>query len=167
MLEIVIVDDSAEDLGFAERVFKQCKILNPITLLHSGEQCISWFEEKFQTGRGKQYLVILDLVMAPTTGIAVLRHLRTKKLAEESVFIMLSGITDIKSINAGYQLGAKTFLVKPIKPEDILDLLTNLKNQIIVEEQPEGYLLRWSSPASAESKTPDTGFFKRGISLSA
>ncbi len=163
MLEILIIDDSAEDLGFVERVFRQCKVLNPIKLLHSGDECVALFEENSASNR---YLVILDLLMAPTNGISVLRRLRARGLGEDSIFIMLSGITDIKSINAGYQLGARTFLVKPIKAEDILELLTHLKKQIVVEEQSEGYVLRWIS-AAAETPPADTTFLKRGISLSA
>lgn len=160
MLHIVIVDDSREDLGFLERVLRQCKILNPIHSIHSGEECLAFFRSK-----ATRSLVILDLVMAPTSGISVIRELRESGLARDSVIVMLSGITDIKAINEGYQLGAATFLIKPIKPEDILEMLNGMKSKIRVEEQPTGYLLEWvhAHPGSRPGGEPPS----RTFSLSA
>jgi DNA-binding response OmpR family regulator len=103
--------------------------------------------------------------MAPTSGISVLRELRESGLAKDSVIVMLSGITDIKAINEGYQLGASTFLIKPIKPDDILEMLNGMKNKIRVEEQPSGYLLEWINSHHA---TPSAGEPpSRTVSLSA
>jgi CheY-like chemotaxis protein len=171
MLTIVLVDDALNDLGFAERVLRRCKILNPIKLLHSGNECISHFSA--QPPAAEEFpvrsLVFLDLVMAPISGISALTQLRTRGLARDSVFIMLSGITDIKLINEGYKLGAQTFLIKPIRPEDVLDLLNIIKNKITVRETTDGYLLEWvtSPSATPDSTTGNTDFLNRPISISA
>jgi hypothetical protein len=39
--------------------------------------------------------------MAPVSGIAVLRRLKSLGTAEDSIFVMVSGITDIKALNEG------------------------------------------------------------------
>jgi hypothetical protein len=49
MLPIVIVDDSREDAMLAVRVLKECKIVNPIIVLKSGEECIDFLTEKAST----------------------------------------------------------------------------------------------------------------------
>jgi response regulator of citrate/malate metabolism len=139
MLEIVLVDDVREDLGLFERVLRHCKIINPVRRMQSGEECISFFKKS--SGR---YLVFLDLIMAPISGISTLRQIRNAGLAGDSVFVMLSGITDMKAINEGYQAGAHTFLIKPVKADDVMETLNGLKSkiQITLEEQ-EGYKLEW------------------------
>ena len=169
MLQILLVDDLREELGFLQRTLQQCKILNPQVLLQSGQECISFFRANQSPERSARFLVFLDLVMSPVSGIAVLRHLKNLGLSEESLFVMLSGISDIKGINEGYQLGARTFMIKPVKPDDVMEVLNAMRSKIIVEERPEGYLLDWNVPVSKPTvpQTPDTAFLKKGVSLSA
>src|SRR5688572_17476989 len=100
MLPVIIVDDSPEDLFFLRRVFQQCKILNPIHEFPSGDDCL-----QFLNGVDS-YLLLVDLIMAPTSGLDVLRHLARDKSRRPSVAIMLSRIENLKAIKEGYQLGA-------------------------------------------------------------
>jgi CheY-like chemotaxis protein len=167
MLQIVAVDDSQEDLNLLDRVLRQSKVLNPRILLHSGEQLIAFLQENQQPdGTPSKYLIFLDLMMAPMSGIAVLRFLKNLPFADQSLFVMVSGITDIKALNEGYQLGASTFMIKPVKPEDVMEVLHGLRNKIVVNETPEGHLLDWVATAGSGSTIlPTTNRF--GISLSA
>jgi two-component system response regulator len=146
MLEIIVVDDSEEDVRLLDRVFQQCKILNKRIIFESGEEFLKFIKEK---KRGVQYLVFLDLVMPPPNGIAVLKSVSEQETARDCIFIMLSGVTDIKAVNQGYKLGAQTFIIKPVKPEDVMEVLAALKSKIVTKQSPEGYLLDWiPSPGS-------------------
>jgi CheY-like chemotaxis protein len=168
MLQIVLVDDSQEDLNLLDRVLRQSKILNPRIALHSGEQLIAFLQENQQPdGTPSKYLIFIDLMMAPMSGIAVLRFLKNLPFADQSLFVMVSGITDIKALNEGYQLGASTFMIKPVKPEDVMEVLHGLRNRVVVNQTPEGHLLDWvgSSGSSGSTILPTTNRF--GISLSA
>jgi CheY-like chemotaxis protein len=138
MTPIVIVDDLEADLLLAERVLRQCKILNPIVLIKSGNGCIAYFEgADGYDDRVLPCLLLLDLIM-PTKGVEVLKYLRKRGLAKDSVIVMLSGLQDVKAIHEGYQLGARTFLVKPINREDVVQVLSCLKG-VIVKKAAEGY----------------------------
>lgn len=140
MLPILVVDDSREDMLLAERILRQCKIRNPIRTFSNGRDCIRHFEGKDQDPMEVPCLLLLDLMMAPVDGLAVLRFLKETNLAGDSPVVMVSGLTDIKAIQQGYQLGARTFLVKPINREDILQMLNSLKG-LFIEETAEGYVL--------------------------
>jgi CheY-like chemotaxis protein len=144
MLPIVIVDDVEDDLLLAERILRQCKILNPIKVLKSGKDCISYFEggSGFEQ-RVLPCLLFLDLIM-PMHGVEVLKYLRKHNLADDSLVVMLSGLQDIKAIHQGYQLGARTFLVKPITVEDVVQLLSSLPG-LRVDKKPEGHVLSLDS----------------------
>src|SRR5688500_4986473 len=100
MLPIVIVDDSREDALLAVRVLKRCKVMNPIIVLGSGQDCIDFFEGKGEHGnRSLPCLLFLDLSMQPISGVDVLRRLRTQFGATPdfggSLIIMLSGVQDL------------------------------------------------------------------------
>ena len=139
MVPILIVDDSREDALLAQRVLSQCKLLNPAILLPSGDACLDYFEGVTPfTDRKLPCLVLLDMIMAPLSGTDVLRRLGPEK--DGSLFIMISGLTDLKSIHQGYQLGARTFLIKPLRPEDVMQMLEAIP-AIRVEQRAGGYEL--------------------------
>jgi FixJ family two-component response regulator len=84
--------------------------------------------------------------MKPDDGITVLEKIHEEKLAEGSIIVMLSGLTDVKLLHQGYQLGAHTFLVKPLKVEDVMELVSSLKHSISVIPEQKGNRLGWSKP---------------------
>lgn len=121
---IVIVDDVREDALLAQRVIEHCGIRNPVHVFYKGSDCIRFFEGHPPDGnRTLPCLVLLDMVMAPMTGLDVLRELRQRPESTGSLFVMLSGMMDLKTIHAGYQLGAQTFLVKPLAADDMMQML--------------------------------------------
>ena len=149
MMPILVVDDSREDLLLMQRVLQQCKIQNPVTLFTSGKDCLA----EVQNGSDESpCLILLDLVMSPLDGISFLQQLNKAGLSEKTMVVMISGLTDIKSIQRGYQLGAKTFLVKPITAEDILQLINSLRD-LQVQNTEEGYIL---SPKQATEHRQST-----------
>jgi len=135
---IILVDDLAEDLSLTERLLRQCKVLNPVISFSKGNDCIAWFEEH---RTDLPVLVLLDLIMYPTSGVDVLSALRDSGILDRVVVVMLSGIRDVKIIHQGYQLGAKTFLIKPLNCEDLMQMINALKT-IRIETNAEGYILR-------------------------
>src|SRR5438874_9388669 len=150
MFPVLIVDDSRDDLMLADRVLRQCKILNPIHLLSSGEACIDFLRRNFAGDEDAKIpqpcLIFLDLSMTPMSGIETLRAINEMPIASKSCVVMLSGIRDIKKVRDGYQLGARTFLVKPLKPEDVMDFLQSVETVIRVEMTAVGYNLYWVKP---------------------
>lgn len=157
MLNILVVDDAKEDLLLTKRVFQKCGILNPVHLIDNGEACMRVFEPG--TAEQDPYLVFLDVSM-PVSGLKILGALRDKPLFADSILVMLSGITDVKQIQQSYQLGARSFLIKPLKAEDLQEVLASLQTRIQVEESPTGKVLHWVS-TPPERRSSDTEFIRR------
>jgi CheY-like chemotaxis protein len=149
MLPIVIVDDAREDALLAQRVLAHCKVQNPVVLLDSGEACMDYFQGfGLHVGRSLPCLLLLDMIMPPMNGIAVLRQLRELPAARGSVFVMLSGLTELKTIQEGYQLGAHTFLVKPLLVEDVMQMLNAIPS-LAINKVPKGYEISISSASTS------------------
>ena len=146
MLRLLIVDDSREDLILSQHVLAQCKLLNPISLFSKADEFISHIEAAQQVGpceRPEPALIFLDLIMAPTTGLDVLRRLQESLYARHCAVVMMSGLKDINLLREGYQLGAKTFLLKPMTARDVLEVLNGLSDRISIEDAGTGYRLEW------------------------
>jgi YesN/AraC family two-component response regulator len=65
---------------------------------------------------------------------------------------MLSGLGDYKTLQEGYQLGARTFLLKPLNHDDIPQLLSKVRGLSVLTTD-EGYVLAPSTELSPEQKT--------------
>ncbi len=149
MLPIVIVDDSLEDALLAQRMIGICKIQNPVILLKSGRACIDYFRGvKPYENRQLPCLLLLDMIMAPVNGLRVLATLNETPAARGSVVVMMSGLADLKTIHEGYQLGANTFLVKPLLAEDVMQMVQAIPS-LGISRVALGYELLLASPLSS------------------
>jgi FixJ family two-component response regulator len=95
------------------------KVLNPLVLLNSADQCLDYFRGRSHETASQACLVFIDLVMPGRSGIDLLKALRDLTSARSSVFVILSGLADHKMISEGYAHGARTFLTKPVSYEEV------------------------------------------------
>jgi DNA-binding response OmpR family regulator len=62
-------------------------------------------------------LVFLDLMMPKVDGFSVLRTMQINQI--EQPVIVLSAVTQRESVIRAFQMGVKSYLIKPLKPDDI------------------------------------------------
>jgi DNA-binding NtrC family response regulator len=142
VLEILLVDDSEQDLKLVERNIRQCKITNPVRTFRSGQELLALFER----AAGERYLVFIDGIMKPLSGLETLRRVKDKGLAPDSIFVLVSGMKDLKRIKECYQLGARTFVIKPLNCEDIMEIFHSLKPLLSFKSEGVGHSLVWLNP---------------------
>ena len=146
MLPILIVDDSSEDLALAQHALKAAKILNPIIPLNSGKKCLDYFagSNGFED-RQLPVLLLLDLAMPDMDGTVVLSKLSSKP-ATGSIFVMLSGIGDLRLVQKGYRSGAVTFLMKPLSDREVLEMFDKIKG-IRLKKRTKGVVIELEKTA--------------------
>ena len=157
VLPVVIVDDSREDALLAQRALSHCKVQNPIVMLNSGNACLDFFQglEPY-TARSVPCLLLMDMMMAPTSGLDVLRKLQSIPAARGSVLVMISGLAEWRVINEGYRLGAHTFLVKPLVVDDVMQMLNCIPTLSIAAVE-HGYEICIAGSPSAPAKRAAIG----------
>src|SRR3954462_15803633 len=99
MLPILIVDDARDDLILAQAMLRRCRILNPVHLMTTGDECICYFKNEWAGPEGEKperCLAFIDMAMYPISGIQTLAAISKTKLVLESILVMISGIEDIK-----------------------------------------------------------------------
>jgi len=147
MFPILIVDDAAKDAALAERVLRACKILNPVLTFSTGEEFLRYFT----TGSATPVMVLLDMVMKPLSGAEVLQAAEKLGLTGKTAFVMLSRLAEYRLLQEGYQHGARTFLLKPLKQEDVLQLLSKIPSLSVFTKE-DGYILAPSTSLPAGQK---------------
>jgi len=151
MIPILIVDDSHDDFQLVERVFRDAKIVNPIFRLNSGPDCLNFLRKRFDPAakfKPSRALVFMDLAMPAMNGVQTIAAINEAVITPSPCIVMLSGHADVKMVREGYQLGAKTFLTKPLRVADITEFLASNERTINSVMRANGYELHWTDMSS-------------------
>ncbi|HEX3799572.1 MAG TPA: response regulator [Verrucomicrobiae bacterium] len=138
---ILLVDDDENDVFFLERAFKQAQISNPLHRVRDGEDAITYLrgEEQFHDRilHPLPGLMLLDLKMPRKNGFEVIAWVREQPgLKRLSIVVMTSSKED-PDVNRAYELGANTYLVKPVNFEGLVEMMRALHLYwVILAEKP-------------------------------
>lgn len=127
---ILMVEDSPEDYGTTLRAFKKVGLNNKIVRFEMGDECLDYL-----FGRGKYKgeeiilpgLIMLDLNLPGIDGREVLKIIKSDPKLKKIPLIVLTTSNDIRDIEKCYQLGANSYIQKPVGFEGFIYAITKLK----------------------------------------
>jgi CheY-like chemotaxis protein len=115
---ILIADDSADDVLLTKHQFLKSKILNPIQVVSNGEAVLDYLDGNGPYSDREKFpypiLLLLDLKMPRKGGLEVLAWQQAHACHSSIAVIMFTGTSDIREMNRASELGARSFLKKPI-----------------------------------------------------
>ena len=123
---ILLVEDDPNDVLLIERAFQKASMRNLLTVVRDGEQAISYLR-----GRGSYsdrvqfplpFLVLLDLKMPGTDGFEVLQQVRSEPELKRLLIVVLTSSNFQADVDRAYELGANSYLVKPVNFEALVNL---------------------------------------------
>src|SRR5688500_14830474 len=107
-------------------MFQRSGILNPIREVHSVEDAICYLKGEGIYADRKLYpfptLSLIDLHLNGASGFDVLRWIQRNHAAAPVAVVVLSG-SDVNAFRQAYELGAHSFLVKPLKFEEFQNMV--------------------------------------------
>src|SRR5262245_8793713 len=114
---ILLVEDREDDILLVQRSLMRARVINPLFVVRSGEEAISYLRGEGRYTNRAEYpvpdLVLLDLKMPGLDGFDVLRWTRSQAAFKALRIIVLTSSEDVYDVDKAYQLGANSFLVKP------------------------------------------------------
>lgn len=123
---ILVVDDREDDIIMLKRAFKKANVLNPIQVTRSGEEAISYLKGEDRYENRSEFplpdLILLDLKMPAVDGFDVLRWIRSQPQFKALRVVVLTSSDALKDVNLAYQLGANSFLVKPLEFQQFVNI---------------------------------------------
>jgi CheY-like chemotaxis protein len=139
--QILLVEDLPDDAKLLERILRLSGVENPIHTSLSGEDALCYLKGEGIYSDRELYpfpkVLFLDLVMPGLDGWDVLRWLHAQPKRTEKLFIfVLTGNFDRPQIEEAYRLGADSFLVKPLKPEELKQLFRSYPSGWIITPPP-------------------------------
>ncbi|HWF18801.1 MAG TPA: response regulator [Verrucomicrobiae bacterium] len=127
---VLVAEDDENDIFFLERAFKQAQVVNPIFRVRDGEDAIAYLRgDDAYADREKHplpQLMLLDLKMPRKNGFEVISWVRDQPGLKRLPIVVLTSSKEDPDINRSYELGANTYLVKPVKFEGLVDMMRAL-----------------------------------------
>ncbi len=143
----LLVEDSETDAILIRRAFVKGNIVNPLQVVTNGDQAFAYLKGEGPFANRVEYplpeLVLLDLKLPGIDGFQILRWIRQQPELKALRVVVLTSSDRIQDVNLAYQLGANSFLVKPVDFERFVEISQALK----------GYWL-WLSKAPELQRAP-------------
>ena len=112
---ILLVEDNPMDLDLTLQAFKEHSVANPIVACRDGEEALRYMEEHHSPADSQlPILVLLDLRLPKVDGIEVLRYARGHPVWKQVPIVVLTTSRENKDIEAAYQLGVNSYILKPV-----------------------------------------------------
>ncbi len=120
---ILLVEDDSNDVLLIERAFKKDGIEHDIQIVIDGMQAIDYLSGKGAYKDRECYplpeLIILDIKMPRKSGHEFLEWLTSKDKINRIPVVILSASGQPSDIKRAYDLGANSYLVKPVSYADL------------------------------------------------
>jgi len=143
----LLVEDSADDVLLIRRAFSKASIVNPLQVVRSGEEAILYLSGEGPYANREEFplpsLLLLDLKMSAKDGFEVLEWIRHQPGLQNLRVVVLTSSDSIFDIDRAYQLGANSFLVKPVQFDQLVEIMQALR----------GYWI-WNDRAPSTTREP-------------
>jgi two-component system response regulator len=121
---ILVVDDSLDDYEATKRAFVKANLVNAIRHACSGEVALAYLRSEQAIMPG---LILLDLNMPGMDGRKTLEILKRTPRLKKIPVVILTTSDDERDIKACYELGANTYVQKPVDFDGLIAAVKRLK----------------------------------------
>ena len=130
MTTILHVEDDPNDTLLLEHACKKAGVIFDLQAVSDGDQAIAYlrgindFSDRMKHPLPK--LILLDLKMPRVSGFDVLNWLRADEAFRGVPVVVLTSSNHDADVKRAYDLGAKSYLVKPVGFEALVELVKKL-----------------------------------------
>jgi two-component system response regulator len=121
---ILIVEDSADDFEATKRAFMKANLRNRIVRANSGEEALAYLRNPAEMKPG---LILLDLNMPGLDGRKTLEIIKQTESLRTIPVVILTTSDDERDVKACYQIGANTYIQKPVDFDGLIAAIRRLK----------------------------------------
>lgn len=129
---ILLVDDNRMDVELSLDAFREAHLANRIEVAGSGRQALDYLLGVGGYGDRITHplpgLILLDLKMPGIDGFEVLRQLKATPLIKRIPVVVLTSSREEGDRAISYDIGANSYLVKPVSFEGFLNVIRQIEN---------------------------------------
>jgi two-component system response regulator len=121
---ILLVEDNRDDVELTIRALKEAKITNAVVVAKNGVEALDYvFGTGTHAGRDpadQPVVVLLDIKLPLLNGIDVLKRMRADERTRRTPVVMLTSSKEQGDVAQTYELGANSYVRKPVDFESFV-----------------------------------------------
>jgi CheY-like chemotaxis protein len=139
---ILLVEDDPNDVFLIQRAFRRANIVNPVQVVQDGEAAVLYLSSQEPYADRDRYplpiLMLLDLKLPRRSGLEVLEWLRQQPRLKRLPVVVLTSSRENIDVDRAYDLGANSYLVKPVAFDGLLNMVKTLNQYwLLMNEYPK------------------------------
>ncbi|MCX6679278.1 MAG: response regulator [Methanothrix sp.] len=123
-IKILLVEDNYEDAAVTKRVLSHNKLNNDLVMAANGKEALAVLQNI--TKADLPQLILLDINLPDISGIDLLTCIKKDKNLSNIPVVILTGSNVDQDIQKSYDLGADSYLVKPISNDALMLVIEKL-----------------------------------------
>src|SRR5580658_220559 len=139
-LDILLVEDSQDDVDLAMHALRREKLANNIMVVGDGEQALDFvFCRGAYTERSFDHppkLMLLDLKLPKVNGMEVLKQVKSDSRTKSIPVVIMTSSKEERDLVAGYNLGANSYIQKPVDFDQFRETVKSVGLYWLVTNQP-------------------------------
>jgi two-component system response regulator len=137
---ILLVEDNQDDVDLTLRAFAKHKFANQLVVVRDGAEALDFLlwrgGHAGPDAKPLPELVLLDLKLPKIDGLSVLKQLRAHDATRRLPVVVLTSSNEENDIVASYDLGANSFVRKPVDFAEFVDAARQLGLYWLMLNQP-------------------------------
>jgi CheY-like chemotaxis protein len=130
---ILLVEDDPNDQLLIKRAFSRARLSNEIVVADDGDAAVAYLQSPTAP---RPALVLLDIKLPRRSGLEVLEWLRGEPNLRRLPVVMLTSSEESRDVARAYDLGANSYLTKPVDFEKLIQMVQVLGLYWTVWNQP-------------------------------
>src|SRR5687767_12652544 len=127
---IMVVDDSPNDTQLLLRTFGQLGISNPVVNFDTARAALAYL---LDPKNPRPAIILLDLKMPGEDGFYVLSKVKSHPELKHLIVIVLTMSSDWGDVRLAYELGANSFLTKPLDLAEFRGMVSAFHSYWVVQ----------------------------------
>ncbi len=129
-VEILLVEDNANDAELTLRALKKNNLANKVFLVKDGAEALDFiFAKGVYSNRSPHdgpKVIFLDLKLPKIDGLEVLRQVKSNDRTKVIPVVVLTSSQEERDMVESYKLGVNSYIVKPVDFESFLKAVSDL-----------------------------------------
>lgn len=128
--DIVIVEDNPNDAELMVHSLKKNHLANKLIVLEDGEQALDYIFCRGQYAKRDSdelpKVIFLDLKLPKVNGLEVLEQVKSNDKTKKIPIVIVTSSKEDPDIDAAYNLGANSYVVKPVGFDQFKETINQL-----------------------------------------
>jgi two-component system, response regulator len=112
-IDVLLVEDNQDDVELALHAFNQHNFANHVHVCRDGVEALEYLYGEGASETPPK-LILLDFKMPRLNGLEVLQRVRAEERTKRVPVIMLTASDEEPDMSRSYDLGANSYIVKPV-----------------------------------------------------